>query len=116
MNKIRGGKQGQQRVRKRLPWNPPTVCSRVAPWKDWKAIATGEYKPEEKHEEPTAQAEAVVEAEAKSKPKKKGSAKTSEKKEAKSSSKSAGKSPKSGASRRQPVKHLQRNQPGKSEA
>ena len=100
MNKIRGGKQGQQRVAEAVAMESANRLLTRRTLERLKAIATGEYKPEEKHEEPTAQAEAVVEAEAKSKPKKKGSAKTSEKKEAKSSSKSAGKSPKSGASKK----------------
>jgi trigger factor len=100
MSKIRGGKQGQQRVAEAVAMQSASRLLTRRTLERLKAIATGEYKPEEQPEEPAAQAEAVAEAEVEPEPEEKESAKTPAKKEAKSSSKSAGKSSKSGASKK----------------
>jgi trigger factor len=94
MSKIRGGKQGQQRVAEAVAMQSASRLLTRRTLERLKAIATGEYKPEEQPEEPVAQAEVEPE------PEEKESAKTPAKKEAKSSSKSAGKSSKSGASKK----------------
>jgi trigger factor len=94
INKIRGGKQGQQRVAEAVAMESANRLLTRRTLERLRAIATGEYKPEPKLEE------AATETEVESKPAKKKSAKVSEKKEAKSSTKSAGKSSKSGASKK----------------
>ena len=81
VNKIRGGKQGQQRVAEAVAMESANRLLTRRTLERLKAIATGEYKPEQKPEETAA------ETEAEPKPAKKESAKTSEKKEVKSSSK-----------------------------
>ena len=99
VNKIKGGKQGQRRVAEAVAMESANRLLTRRTLEKLKAIATGEYKPEQKPEEAAAETE-TVEPEGKSKPAKKEAAKKSEKKEAKSSSKSAGKSSKSGASKK----------------
>ncbi len=107
INKIRGGKQGQQRVAEAVAMESASRLMTRRTLERLKAIATGEYKPEQKPEE-TAAATEAVDAKIEPKPAKKESAKkpalskveASEKKEVKSSSKSAGKSSKSGASKK----------------
>jgi trigger factor len=107
INKIRGGKQGQQRVAEAVAMESANRLLTRRTLEKLKAIATGEYKPEPKPEEPAAETEAA-DAKAESKPAKKESAKkhalseveAPEKKEAKPSAKSAGKSSKSGASKK----------------
>ncbi|MGA7194191.1 MAG: trigger factor [Anaerolineales bacterium] len=94
INKIRGGKQGQQRVAEALAMESANRLLTRRTLERLKAIATGEYKPEKKIEQ------AVTETKVESKPAKKKSAKASEKKEAKPSTKSASKSSKSGASKK----------------
>ena len=109
MTKIRGGKQGQQRVAEAVAMESANRLLTRRTLERLKAIATGEYKPEVKSEE--TKAEEAVKAEAESEPKKKEFAKkhvlskaeAPEKKEAKSS-KSAGKSSKPGASKKTTAK------------
>ena len=99
VNKIRGGKQGQQRVAEAVAMESANRLLTRRTLERLKAIATGEYKPEPKLEEKPAEAEAVK-AEAESEPEKKEPVTTSEKKAAKPSAKRAGKSAKSGASKK----------------
>ena len=99
VNKIKGGKQGQQRVAEAVAMESANRLLTRRTLEKLKAIATGEYKPEPKFEEPVAETEAAH-AKAESKPAKKESAKKPEKKEAKPSAKSASKSSKSGASKK----------------
>ena len=94
VNKIKGGKQGQQRVAEAVAMESANRLLTRRTLERLKAIATGEYKPEPKPEE------AVGKTEIESKPANKESAKTLEKKEAKSSTKSAGKSSKPGTSKK----------------
>ncbi|MFZ1043816.1 MAG: trigger factor [Anaerolineales bacterium] len=99
VNKIKGGKQGQQRVAEAVAMESANRLLTRRTLEKLKAIATGEYKPAPKAEEPAAETEAV-DAKAESKPAKKEPAKKSAKKETKPSAKSAGKSSKSGASKK----------------
>ncbi len=94
VNKIRGGKQGQQRVAEAVAMESANRLLTRRTLERLKAIATGEYKPEPKPEV------AAAEIKTEPKPAKKESAKTSETKEAKSSAKSARKSSKSGTSKK----------------
>ena len=99
VNKIKGGKQGQQRVAEAVAMESANRLLTRRTLEKLKAIATGEYKPEPKPDEPVAETEAA-DAKAESKPAKKEPAKKSVKKETKPSAKSAGKSSKSGASKK----------------
>jgi trigger factor len=96
MNKIRGGKQGQQRVAEAVAMESASRLLTRRTLERLKAIATGEYKSEEKQAEPVTEAEAAVEAEAESQTEEK----TPVKKAVKSSPKSAGKSSKAAASKK----------------
>jgi trigger factor len=99
VNKIKGGKQGQQRVAEAVAMESANRLLTRRTLEKLKTIATGEYKPESKTEEAVAETE-TVDAKVKSKPVKKEPAKKSEKKGTKPSAKSAGKSSKSGASKK----------------
>ncbi|HUI90499.1 MAG TPA: trigger factor [Anaerolineales bacterium] len=88
MNKIRGGKQGQQRVAEAVAMESASRLLTRRTLERLKAIATGEYKADQQADEAGA------------KPVKKETPKTSEKKETKSASKSAGKTTKLGASKK----------------
>ena len=98
INQIRGGKQGQQRVAEAVAMESANRLLTRRTLERLKAIATGEYKPEQQPGEKPAETE-VAEREMKSMAEKKESAKSPEKKAAKPSSRSAGKSPKSSASK-----------------
>jgi len=93
MNKIRGGRQGQQRVAEAVAMESATRLLTRRTLERLKAIATGEYTPEK---EP----EGAVKTDEASGIEKKESAGTEAKKPAKTSSKGAGKSTKSDASKK----------------
>ncbi|HEY9151677.1 MAG TPA: hypothetical protein VIN60_02235, partial [Anaerolineales bacterium] len=98
ITKIRGGKQGQQRVAEAVAMESANRLLTRRTLERLKAIATGEYKPEAASEAMKADEAEKVEDESEAV---KGElAKTAKKKEAKSSAKSAGKSAKSGASKK----------------
>ena len=90
MNKIRGGKQGQQRVAEAVAMESATRLLTRRTLERLKAIATAEYKPEEK-------SEGTAKVEAESTPE---GIEASGKKVAKPSAKGAGKSSKSTASKK----------------
>ena len=92
INKIRGGKQGQQRVAEAVAMESASRLLTRRTLERLKAIATGEHKPEETKVEEEVKAESELPA------------KAAKKKTAKSTSKSASKSSKSGASKKTSAK------------
>lgn len=100
LNNIKGGKKGQQQIAEAVAMESANRVMTRRTLDRLKAIATGEFKAEEKTAEAES-AELTEEAAVEEKPKKKAAAKTSKKEADASSSsekKSAGKTAKSGAS------------------
>ena len=112
INKIRGGKQGQKRVAEAVAMESANRLLTRRTLERLKAIATGEYKPQQNPEEAAAATEAPA---AKLEPKaaKKESGKTPQKQGTKAPSKSAGKSTNSAASKRTGSEKTAKRSPAK---